>query len=159
MSAAVTRRLWSRFHLEVVWYPSFGSGILEFILEFHRRAVWLPQNWVIISFMNSSKMTLWVNTIPSWDLSFAILYGSLYKFNIEFCCHLQFLWQPNKCLFLKLQCKLAWLPNDFLFFFHIVLVLICLRRCCLPVLFITVWLLTGVELVLRWHVAFTGGYF
>jgi hypothetical protein len=34
----------AKIMLEVVWYPSFGPGILEFILEFHRWAVWLPQN-------------------------------------------------------------------------------------------------------------------
>jgi hypothetical protein len=82
----------SKKQLEVVWYPSFGTGILEFILEFHRWAVWLSQNWFIISFRKSSKMTPWVNTIPSWDLSFAILVEAIYKFNIELCCHLQFLW-------------------------------------------------------------------
>jgi hypothetical protein len=30
---------------------------------------------------------------------------AIYKFNIEFCYHLQFLWQPNKCPFLELQCS------------------------------------------------------
>jgi hypothetical protein len=103
-----------------VWNP-------EFILKFHRWIVWLLQNWVIISFRKSSKMTSWVNTIPSWDLSFTILVEAIWKFNIELCCHLQFLWQPNKCPFLELQCKWnecmysfqnatnkmkAWLPND-----------------------------------------------
>jgi hypothetical protein len=117
----------SWFPKSLLWYSSFRPEILEFILEFYRWVVWLSQNWVIISFRKSSKMTPWVNTIPSWDLSFAILVEAIYKFNIELCCHLQFLWQPNKCPFLELQCKWnermysfqnatnemkTWLPND-----------------------------------------------
>ena len=71
--------------LELVWLPSFGAGIKEFICDSENQLVWLPRNWYQNSIENSIDFIPCANLILLGTLSFLWICQMKWYHQFHFC--------------------------------------------------------------------------